>query len=218
MTNRMRGSRAVAGVALALLTWACDGGNRSSSLTSPNALPAPTRPNSTLSGVVFTVEPTGLAPLADARVRLDIGSFRLDATTDQNGLYSMSGLYEGSSSITTSRDGYDTDTRKVTISGDVRLDIRVVRRVPYTVSGMVFEMTPSGRVPLEGAYVTGSWDYPVTTDSNGFFSLSVCGDSPCLFYKGDRFNVYVSKNGYQPEQRDVTISGDTRLDIQLVRR
>lgn len=63
----------------------------------------------------------------------------------------------------------------------MRLDIGVVPRVPHTVSGTVFEMTPSGRVPVEGVLVTGSWDYPVTTDSNGFFSLSVCGDSPCSF-------------------------------------
>ena len=90
--------------------------------------------------------------------------------------------------------------------------------MPHTVSGAVFEMTPSGRVPVEGAYVTGAWDYPVMTDSNGFFSLSVCGDSPCLFYNGDRFNVYVSKDNYQPVTKDVTVNGDTRLEIQLVRR
>ena len=198
----------------ASLMSACGG----SSPGAPTALPAPTRPTSTLSGLVFAIAPTGLAPVAGARVRLEIGTFRVDATTDQSGRYTMTGLYEGSSTITTSRDGYDPDTRKVAISGDVRLDIGVVPRVAHTVSGSVFEMTSSGRVPVEGVYVTGSWDYPVTTDGNGSFSLSVCGASPCSFYNGDRLNVFVSKDGYQPDRKDVTIDGDVRLDFQLVRR
>jgi hypothetical protein len=87
-----------------------------------------------------------------------------------------------------------------------------------TVSGVVFEVAPSGRVPVEGALVTGPWDYPVTTDSNGAFSLSVCGDSPCVFHNGDPFVAYISKSGYQTVTKEVTINGDTQLDIQLVRR
>src|SRR5262249_52769812 len=151
-------------------------------------------PASTLSGLVFAMTPTGRKAVEGARVRVEIGSFHVDAQTDQNGLYRMTGLYEGSSSITTSRDGYDTDIRTATISGDVRLDIEVVPAVPHTVSGAVFEITPSGRVPVEGVLVTGAWDYPVTTDSNGLFSLSICGDSPCLFYNGDRLNLYLIKD------------------------
>ena len=87
-----------------------------------------------------------------------------------------------------------------------------------TVSGVVFEEAPSGRVPVEGALVTGPWDYPVTTDSNGAFSLAACGDSPCVFHNGDPFVAYVSKSGYQMATKSVTINGDTRLDIQLVRQ
>jgi hypothetical protein len=208
-----------AAVSFAVLIWTSVGCGRSSNPTSPSALPTPTRPTSSLSGLVFAETPSGLVPVDGARVRLEIGSFRLDTTTDQNGLYTLSGLYDGNSSITTSKDGYDTDTRNVTIAGGgARLDIRVVRRVAHTMSGVIFEITPAGRVPVDGVYVTGGWDYPVTTDSNGFFSISVCGDSACLFYNGDRFNVYVSKDGYQPDTRDVTINGDTRLEIQLVRR
>jgi len=95
-------------VSLVVLAWGCDGGSRP---TSPSALSVPTRPTSTLSGMVFAVTPSGLAVVDGARVRLEIGSFRLDATTDQNGLYTLSGLYDGLSSVSTSKDGYDLDTR-----------------------------------------------------------------------------------------------------------
>src|SRR5438128_1992160 len=117
----------VLALSLAASMWACSG-----TPAAPSAPIVPTRPTSMLSGLVFAATPAGLAPVEGARVRLEIGSFRADATSDHNGLYTLSGLYEGSSTVSTTKDGYDPDTRKVTISGDVRLDIRVVRRVPYT--------------------------------------------------------------------------------------
>ena len=87
-----------------------------------------------------------------------------------------------------------------------------------TVSGMVLELTNESKwVPVQGVFVTGPWDYPVTTDSNGFFSLSACGDSPCVFHDGDRFNAYLSKDGYQPATIEVTVDGNTQLEIALVR-
>ena len=198
--------RLAVAVSLAVLLYGC---GRSPAVPTP--VPAPTRPTSTLSGLVFAMAPAGLAPVAGAQVRLEIGSFRLDATTDPNGFYRMSGLYEGSSAVSTSRDGYDTDTRKVTINGDVRLDIGIVPRVPHTLSGVVFELTPSGRVPVDGVRVHWS-DHHVDdfTDATGVFSFS------------DVFNgvttLYVSKDGYQEGARQVPINGDTRFEIQLVRR
>jgi len=79
-------------------------------------------------------------------------------------------------------------------------------------------VTESGRLPVEGVYVTGAWDYPVNTDRNGFFSLADCGGSPCVFYNGNQVNLYSSKDGYQRDVRLVTVDGDTQVDIQLVRR
>jgi hypothetical protein len=87
-----------------------------------------------------------------------------------------------------------------------------------TISGVTFEITPSGRLPVEGVYVTGPWDYPVFTNRDGAFSLSVCGASPCVFHNGDLFTAYVSKDGYQPATVLATVNGDTQLDIQLLRR
>ncbi len=169
LTGARRRKRLSVAVSLAASMWACNG-----SPTAPSAPPVPpTRPTSTLSGLVFTVTPTGLAPVDGARVRLEIGSFRLDTTTDQNGLYTLSGLYDGISSVLTSKDGYDTDTRQLTISGDTQLDIRVVRRAPFTLSGVVSEVTQAGLTPVEGVFVE---DIPqhlwAMTDTNGFYSLS----------------------------------------------
>lgn len=187
-------------------TWACSG-----TPTAPSVPTAPTRPTSTLSGIVFTATPSGLAPVAGVRVRLEIGSFRADAMTDQNGLYTLSGLYEGSSTVSTTKDGYDMDTRKVVISGDVRLDIRVVLQVKYTISGVVFEVTPSGRVPIEGALVLIMNDQHLTTDHNGFFSLAG-------IYNNDAHTASVFKDGYQSLHKTVRVYGDTRVEFQLVRR
>jgi hypothetical protein len=159
---------------------------------------------------VFAAAPGGLAPVAGARVRLEIGSFRVDATSDQNGLYQLSGLYDGSSTVSTTKDGYDTDTRAVVISGDVRLDIRVVPRVGHTLSGFVFEVTPSGRVPLEGVLAVLLGDQYLTTDSNGSFSLDEV-------YNGDH-SASLSKDGFQTFHRTIRVNGDTRIEFQLVRR
>jgi Carboxypeptidase regulatory-like domain len=206
---------------LAVSTWGCSGNP-----TTPSSAPiVPTRPTSTLSGLVFGMTPAGLAPIEGARVRLEIGSFRADAMSDQNGLYTLSGLYEGSSTVTTTKDGYETDTRKVTISGDVQLDIRVVRRVPHTLSGVVYEETPMGRAPVEGveiycdacgSEVGHTWVY---SDRNGFYSLSWSynGTYPLLVRK-EGYAVVDPSGVQSPNGTNVTVNGDTRFDIRLVRR
>jgi hypothetical protein len=83
----------------------------------------------------------------------------------------------------------------------------------FTLSGVVTEMTPAGPAPVEGAWVdrgmtTGSQG--ASTDKNGFYSI-------LGMYNGTGA-VAVGKTGYKTEQRDVSINGDTRFDIQLVRQ
>jgi Carboxypeptidase regulatory-like domain len=203
MTNRT--PTAILIVVLAAGLAGCDG----VVAPPPTAPTAPTRPTATLSGLVFTVTPTGLSPIEGARVRLEIGSYRQDALTDQSGRYRLTDLYDGSSSVTTTRDGYDTDTRMVPISGDVLLDVRVELRVEHTLSGVVFEMTPSGRVPLEGAAVEWIHDIYETT-SDGFFTFSG------VFNGANALSA--SKEGYQKVFLTPMVKGDSRFDIQLVRR
>jgi hypothetical protein len=102
----------------------------------------------------------------------------------------------------------------------------------YSVSGVVFEITPSGRVPIEGVRVyeepcdalylrcDGDVAQFATTDTNGFYRFSVSGGQIHFFW--------ASKNGYRHDEqaaptcagcfRSLAIDADTRLDMELVRQ
>ena len=85
-----------------------------------------------------------------------------------------------------------------------------------TLSGVVSEVTLTGSVPIEGARVFLSDDQDILTDSLGFFSFtSVCPVGNTI--------IWVGKDGYDDSAahagwRVLTINGDTRLAITLVRR
>lgn len=197
---------------------ACDG----SRATGPSA---PTPPTASLSGVVSAETPDGPMPIEGAHVRLDISTYRYETVTDRDGRYRLTKLSDGRGTVTTTLEGYDADMKSISIDGDVLLDIRIAPRLSYTLSGVVYESTPSGPVPIEGVEVycdsCGSpvghtWVY---TNTAGFYSLSWAfnGTHP----------LFVTKAGYEiadPNLRDgygritATVRGDTRFDIQLARR
>jgi hypothetical protein len=100
-----------------------------------------------------------------------------------------------------------------------------------TLSGMITEVTPTGQVPLEGVSVycepcgeiTHSW---ASTDPQGAYSFRGVWVSAGT----NTFSIWVTKEGYQdppglnepgwphgPGWRNVTVNGNTRLDVQLVR-
>jgi hypothetical protein len=103
-----------------------------------------------------------------------------------------------------------------------------------SLSGVVFEVTPAGRVPIEGARVFLSDDQDVLTDANGFFSFRPVWVCPCAYHPlvdAGVTVISVSKDGYgDPAWRPavpgfngsswltVAIDGDTRSDIDLVRQ
>ena len=82
-----------------------------------------------------------------------------------------------------------------------------------TLSGVVTEMTSRGPVPLEGVYVersvSGGWRL-ARTDAAGSYAIQGLSDGIAV--------VSVAKEGFRTEERNVSIDGDTRFDIQLVRR
>lgn len=85
-----------------------------------------------------------------------------------------------------------------------------------TLSGVVTEAATIGLIPIENAEVwrldeeQGGWDH-ATTDRNGFYQLHGLSD-------GSR-KAAVFKDGYQTiELSDVPVHGDTRFDVQLLRR
>ena len=106
-------------------------------------------------------------------------------------------------------------------------DVTTPSSVTYVLSGVVFEITDAGRVPLEGVELycdsCGSPDghTSVRTNGNGFYSLA--------WTTNGVHALFVTKAGYEifdptGTRRDAigrisaTVRGDTVFDVQLVRR
>jgi hypothetical protein len=100
-----------------------------------------------------------------------------------------------------------------------------VPRVAHVLSGVVFEVAPAGRVPLQNVFVycdgcgSETGHTQVFTDAEGFYSFG---------WTYDGINpLQVSKEGYRLvkptlssgiEYANAAVSGDTRFDIELARR
>ena len=150
----------------------------------------PPQPTYTLSGLVFIETPTGRVPLE--RVRIDetnsYGTAHGSATTGSDGLYSIPRLSADTDSVSVRRWDVVTSAQTVTIAGDTRLDIELPT---YTLSGVVFERTPTGTEPIEGVevYCDGCGSpYGHTfsyTDAQGFYSFlcTFSGTNPLLVRK-----------------------------------
>ena len=208
-------------LSLAILSSACDGG------ASIPTSPTPTGPTPTatvtyaVSGTVLDTTAIGSTPIEGARV-VDVSSGR-STTTDTQGRFSIPGLPTRTRAISVTRSGYVTHTTTVTMDSDIQLEIRLERMVSYTLSGLVYELTETGQVPIEGVEVycdsCGSPDGHtfVYTDADGFYSL------PWTF--SGVHSLIVKKVGYEIlgplhaiGQISATVHGDTRLDIQLARQ
>jgi carboxypeptidase family protein len=223
-------------MSLAVSMLACG----SNSPTTATALTTPTpQPTFTISGVIAAVTPTRPAPLEGAQVF--VSGHR--TMTDGQGRYSIAGLDANTFgfSVTASKAGYASATTNLTKSVDATVDMQLVRTAIYTLSGVVSEVTSTGRVTIEGVRVdvssmpcdergTGCVGFgegiglfqTATTDKNGFYSI------PGL-YPGKYNVIWASKDGFDdpfpaqyPENseggRAITIDGDSRFDLQLVRR
>jgi hypothetical protein len=114
-------------------------------------------------------------------------------------------------------------------------------------SGVVYEMTSVGRVPIEGVRVQSDYFHvlptpDVVTDAQGFFSFRPIWVCPCSWapwVDAGITSIWVDKVGYEAPAgqaassfgrrldpavrpdlrlRDVPIDGDTRFDVELARR
>lgn len=223
-------------VTLAVTLAACGDSNRSLNPNSPSvALPNPTF---TVSGTVFG---QGGVPLEGVKVQVA----GRQATTDGNGNYTLLELPRSHGGTLALKAGYAAAREILTVNGDTRFDIQLGPRVAiYTLSGVVSEVTPTGLIPLEGASVheysceellpappffPGKGCLVVIfqtarTDKQGRYSFSG-------LYPGKENSIGVGKEGFEdpfgnsdgpegpgPNDQAVTIDGDTRLDVQLVRR
>ena len=98
---------------------------------------------------------------------------------------------------------------------DGALQVKPSQRFPpgtFTLTGQVTELTSAGLIPVAGAMVdrlmSDGWQ-GAKTDAAGMYTIYG-------MYNGTRA-VSVRKNGYQPNETQVAISGDTHFDAQLVR-
>ena len=82
----------------------------------------------TLSGVVTEATPTGNVPVEGVTVYRGVVTGYRSATTDRNGFYSILGMFDGTDVVGTSKEGYaKTEHMGVSIKGDTRFDIQIVR-------------------------------------------------------------------------------------------
>jgi hypothetical protein len=101
------------------------------------------------------------------------------------------------------------------LAGNTLTVSRSVRYPPgtYTLSGVVSEATPAGPVALEGVSVflgfgTG-WRSGVT-DQNGMYQIHGLDDGAAT--------LEIQALAYETVRRGVSINGNTRFDVQLIRR
>jgi hypothetical protein len=108
-----------------------------------------------------------------------------------------------------------------------------------SLSGAVYELTPTGRVPIPGARIycepCGTETHTfVTADENGFYIFPAeLANGGGVWLSGKRTPIFVENNGYTDPAgvpffpnvcprgfscREVLINGDTRFDIELVRQ
>ena len=148
---------------------------------------------------------------------------RTSVLTDARGGYRLGGLRRSTFNLSMGAPGYVSATRSVTATSDMQLDLRVERIRSFVLSGIVYETTPNGRVPLEGVvlYCDGCGS-PfghtfVTTDAKGLYRFA-------WTLNGKNWIQFVSKDGYRyagPSEQlgiPVNVNGDTRFDIELVKR
>ena len=197
----------------------------SSQPTSPS-LVAPAPPQTfTLSGMVTEVSGSSVVPVSGALI-LETRSQRR-ATSDADGHYSISGVSAGSGSIRISKDGYVSSMSSLDISADATLDVRVMPIQTYILSGVVFEMTASGRRAVEGVELyCDSCGSPVghtftTSDARGRyqFAWSMDGGHILLVWK-EGYVLAHPAGSYSSSMEYVsaTVGGDTQFDIEVVRR
>jgi len=199
------------------------------SISDPSDDYAPT-PTYTLSGTVSETTAAGPTAVAGAQVKAVIAlspERTLFATTDANGFYRIPGMPAGSpASLSVDKSGYITDRRSVTLDGDMRFDIQIVRHGGYTLSGVVSEVTSTGLMPVEQVQVYCDSCGPqghtfAYTDAEGFYSFSevqVGGHQLQVTKEGFRL---LDLSGTFPggtEFKNATVNGDTRFDLRLVRR
>lgn len=153
-----------------------------------------------LSGYVIN-ESSGL-PLSSATVSTNTS---ITNVTDSNGFYNLN-LVNGTYSITTSLANYFSNTTTVTISGN-NIDNSNISLTPmptYQVSG--YALNKSSYEFLSGVNITTNTGLNVTTDADGYYSLSAANGT---------IIVSARKSGYGTESVTRSVEGDALYDVNF---
>jgi hypothetical protein len=109
----------------------------------------------------------------------------------------------------------------ITVTGDTRLDFQLVRSSHppsgRSLAGVVFERVGSVAVPIAGAVVEDSYTHlSALTAPDGRYRIEF---NPADLGRFDGFaDIFVRKDGFETANRSVVITGDSRLDLELIRR
>jgi hypothetical protein len=188
----------------------------------------------TITGVITQMTSSGKVPIRRASVQ-ETKTHR-QAYTDDNGRYRLAALPAGATTVEVSMLRFQSASRSADVgggAGDTIVDVELLPREDFTLSGFVTEETPAGLVPVAGVLVQAVECAPpppgyhrfveAETDSNGFYSVSGMCDGVTT--------LYARKTGYElppPGDRPcddhgeacrwITITGNTRFDFQLNRK
>lgn len=192
------------GLAVALAVMAACGG--SDVLTGPDPVPGATVH---LSGIVVeTSAILGDRPVGG--VTVEIAGARTTTAADGSYSFDIANVPAGTGmTIMVWRGTTPVAQRQITLAYETRADFTIAA-LGSSLSGMVYEVTADGRIPLEKVHVENSNTHEsMLTDAEGRYRL--------LSIEGNQVTLYVNKPGYREiSQRAVTVQGDQRLDIELV--
>jgi hypothetical protein len=185
---------------IAALSAACG------SSASPGA-PAPPPPTFELTGLVTEVRAAVRRPARNVAVEIS-PTYR--TVTDSDGSFSIRGLAEGTYVLRVSDLLYEPLSTTIRIEGDTRIDLEIAPRPVYALSGIVYEDTENGPIPLSGVLVNNSEIHSsATTDATGAYRVFALRGSALITF---------TKDGYVSQGRDVAMESDVLLDVKLVRR
>lgn len=196
---------------LALAAAACSGGSPAAPAPPP---PPPVEARAVLTGAVVIAG--SATPAAGARVEITEGVNQgAAATADVQGRYRLENLLHGAFVIRARADGFEPDTRSVTLGSDLTLDftLRPVQQPPpvprATLTGTV--ILSATQAPAAGARIE------VTEGANR--GTSTTADAAGRYRLEDlehgTFVLRAQADGFEPETRNVTLDGDRTVDFAL---
>ena len=230
--------RMIAGALFAILVAGC--ADAPPTTPAPAGVPAFTPPSRLwiLQGTVFETTPGGRRPVPGAYLNVlsrsdgPGGGYGLTAYADAEGRYTVGPLPGGSTVLVHAMGGLDNVgfyrhqpcVAKAVINGDTGLDVEFNHRDVRgsggspTVSGVVFEMTPTGRQPVRDRqvmyYSPNILAAHTITDVNGRFEFCQVPAGLGKVFVTDPTDWDL---GGPAAERTVNVAGDVVIDLEISR-